>query len=130
VIIDGANPVEIPDRVIDIRFLGGVGEVGRSVVLVDDGETRLLYTGDFHTDDQRLVAVLLGEVKYSDAEHTFKQGLEELLTYQRFAPKMTNTSSTPHTDYCRSVPDRPHLFVRSYRYIATIITIRVDCVLR
>jgi Cft2 family RNA processing exonuclease len=85
VIIDGANPVEIPDRVMDIRFLGGVGEVGRSAVLVDDGETRLLYTGDFHTDDQRLVAVLLGEVKYSDAEQTFKQGLEELLTYQRFA---------------------------------------------
>ena len=28
---------------------------GSAHVLVDDGETRLLYTGDFHTDDQRLV---------------------------------------------------------------------------
>jgi len=27
---------------------------GSAHVLVDDGNTRLLYTGDFHTDDQRL----------------------------------------------------------------------------
>jgi hypothetical protein len=37
------------------------------------------------TSDDDLVAVLLGEVKYSDATQTFKQGLEELLTYRRFA---------------------------------------------
>jgi len=29
---------------------------GSAHVLVDDGNTRLLYTGDFHTDDQRLVS--------------------------------------------------------------------------
>jgi hypothetical protein len=37
------------------------------------------------TSDEQLVSVLLGEVKYSDATQTFKQGLEELLTYRRFA---------------------------------------------
>ncbi len=37
------------------------------------------------TSDDDLVAVLLGEVKYSDATQTFKQGLEELLKYRRFA---------------------------------------------
>ncbi len=37
------------------------------------------------TSGDDLVAVLLGEVKYSDATQTFKQGLEELLTYRRFA---------------------------------------------
>jgi len=31
----------------------------------------------------------------------------------------------PHSDYCRSIPDRPHDVERSYRYIATIITIRL-----
>jgi len=51
---------------------------GSAHVLVDDGETRLLYTGDFHTDDQRLVSgttarpdadVVLCESTYSDVEH-------------------------------------------------------------
>jgi len=37
------------------------------------------------TSDERLVSTLLGEVKHSDATQTFKQGLEELLTYRRFA---------------------------------------------
>ena len=37
------------------------------------------------TSDEQLVSVLLGEVKYSAATQTFKQGLEELLTYRRFA---------------------------------------------
>lgn len=37
------------------------------------------------TSDDQLVSVLLGEVKYSNATQTLKQGLEELLTYRRFA---------------------------------------------
>jgi hypothetical protein len=37
------------------------------------------------TADDQLVAVLLGEVKYSDTKQTFKQGLEELLMYRQFA---------------------------------------------
>jgi len=37
------------------------------------------------SSDERLDSVVLGEIKYSDATQTFKQGLEELLTYRRFA---------------------------------------------
>ncbi len=37
------------------------------------------------TSDDHLTAVLLGEIKHSDTTQTFKQGLEELLKYRRFA---------------------------------------------
>ena len=37
------------------------------------------------TSNDQLVALLLGEVKHSGAKQTFKQGLEELLMYRRFA---------------------------------------------
>ena len=37
------------------------------------------------TSADDLLSVLLGEVKYSNATQTLKQGLEELLTYRRFA---------------------------------------------
>jgi putative mRNA 3-end processing factor len=59
---------------------------GSAHVLVDDGETRLLYTADFHTDDQRLVAgttarpeadVVLTESTYADVSHTDRRDLEE-----------------------------------------------------
>ncbi len=58
---------------------------GSAHVLVDDGDTRLLYTGDFHTDDQRLVAgtsarpeadIVLCESTYSDVEHPPREQLE------------------------------------------------------
>ncbi|WIV67118.1 MBL fold metallo-hydrolase [Natrialbaceae archaeon AArc-T1-2] len=58
---------------------------GSAHVLVDDGETRLLYTGDFHTDDQRLVSgttarpdadVVVCESTYSDVEHEDRDVLE------------------------------------------------------
>ena len=51
---------------------------GSAHVLVDDGDTRLLYTGDFHTDDQRIVSgttarpdadVVVCESTYADVEH-------------------------------------------------------------
>jgi len=51
---------------------------GSAHVLVDDGNTRLLYTGDFHTDDQRLVSgttdrpdadVVICESTYADVTH-------------------------------------------------------------
>ncbi|QCC48746.1 MBL fold metallo-hydrolase [Halobellus limi] len=51
----------------------------------DDGGTRLLYTGDFHTDDQRLVAgttarpdadVVVCESTYSDVEHDPRAAVE------------------------------------------------------
>ena len=58
---------------------------GSAHVLIDDGETRLLYTGDFHTDDQRLVAgttarpdadVVVTESTYADVTHTPRDDLE------------------------------------------------------
>ena len=51
---------------------------GSAHVLVDDGETRLLYTGDFHTADQRLVSAtsdrpdadaVVVESTYADSVH-------------------------------------------------------------
>ncbi|PSP17491.1 MBL fold metallo-hydrolase [Halobacteriales archaeon QH_10_67_13] len=68
---------------------------GSAHVLVDDGETRLLYTGDFHTDDQRLVAgsrarpeadVVLTESTYATVEHSDRSQLEE-----RFAESVRTT---------------------------------------
>ncbi|ELZ55043.1 MULTISPECIES: MBL fold metallo-hydrolase [Halorubrum] len=59
---------------------------GSAHVLVDDGETRLLYTGDFHTDDQRLVAgttarpdadVVVCESTYSDVDHEPRAAVED-----------------------------------------------------
>ncbi|MXR20307.1 MBL fold metallo-hydrolase [Halobacterium bonnevillei] len=59
---------------------------GSAHVLVDDGDTRLLYTGDFHTDDQRLVTgttarpdadVVICESTYSDVEHEDRINVEE-----------------------------------------------------
>ncbi|QSG02884.1 hypothetical protein [Natranaeroarchaeum sulfidigenes] len=40
---------------------------------------------DTSTSDAELVSVLIGEVKYSSSAQTFRQGLEELATYRRFA---------------------------------------------
>jgi putative mRNA 3-end processing factor len=59
---------------------------GSAHVLVDDGETRLFYTADFHTDDQRLVAgstarpdadVVVCESTYSDVEHDSRRRIED-----------------------------------------------------
>jgi putative mRNA 3-end processing factor len=58
---------------------------GSAHVLVDDGDTRLLYTGDFHTADQRLVSgttarpeadVVITESTYSDVHHSERAALE------------------------------------------------------
>ncbi|MFB6123336.1 MAG: MBL fold metallo-hydrolase [Haloferacaceae archaeon] len=58
---------------------------GSAHVLVDDGDTRLLYTGDFHTDDQRLVSgttarpdadVVICESTYADVEHEARADVE------------------------------------------------------
>ncbi|WP_121823667.1 MBL fold metallo-hydrolase [Halostella salina] len=59
---------------------------GSAHVLVDDGDTRLLYTGDFHTHDQRLVSgttarpdadVVVCESTYSDVEHEARATVED-----------------------------------------------------
>jgi putative mRNA 3-end processing factor len=59
---------------------------GSAHVLVDDGDTRLFYTADFHTDDQRLVSastarpdadVVVCESTYADVEHSVRRRTEE-----------------------------------------------------
>jgi len=59
---------------------------GSAHVLVDDGDTRLLYTADFHTDDQRLVAgstarpdadAVVCESTYADVSHEARAAVEE-----------------------------------------------------
>jgi len=68
---------------------------GSAHVLVDDGDTRLLYTGDYHTDDQRLVSrttarpdadVVVCESTYSDVRHDDRAAVEE-----RFAESVETT---------------------------------------
>jgi putative mRNA 3-end processing factor len=58
---------------------------GSAHVLVDDGDTRLLYTGDFHTEDQRMVAgttarpdadAVVIESTYADHERAPRADLE------------------------------------------------------
>ncbi|WEL18680.1 MBL fold metallo-hydrolase [Halorhabdus sp. SVX81] len=70
----------------EVTFFNAGHIPGSAHVLVDDGETRLLYTGDFHTDNQRLVAgttarpdadVVLTESTYSDVSHEDRATLEE-----------------------------------------------------
>lgn len=69
----------------EITFYDAGHIPGSAHVLVDDGETRLLYTGDFHTEHQRLVAgttarpdadVVVTESTYSDVSHTDRATLE------------------------------------------------------
>ncbi len=59
---------------------------GSAHVTVDDGDTRLLYTGDFHTDDQRLVSgttarpdadVVVCESTYADVDHDDRAAVEK-----------------------------------------------------
>ena len=58
---------------------------GSAHVLVDDGDTRLLYTADFHTDDTRLLSgstarpaadVVICESTYADVTHENRQSVE------------------------------------------------------
>jgi putative mRNA 3-end processing factor len=69
----------------EITFYDAGHIPGSAHVLVDDGDTRLLYTGDFHTDDQRLVAgttarpdadVVVCESTYADVTHEPRREVE------------------------------------------------------
>ncbi|ELZ03887.1 MBL fold metallo-hydrolase [Natrialba asiatica] len=69
----------------EVTFFDAGHIPGSAHVLVDDGETRLLYTGDFHTDDQQLVSattarpdadVVVCESTYSDVEHAERSTVE------------------------------------------------------
>jgi putative mRNA 3-end processing factor len=79
----------------EITFYNAGHIPGSAHVLVDDGETRLVYTGDYHTDDQRLMAgttdrpdadVVLTESTYSNVEHDSRSTVEE-----RFAESVKTT---------------------------------------
>jgi len=70
----------------EVTFFDAGHIPGSAHVLVDDGETQLLYTGDFHTADQRLVSgttarpdadVVICESTYSDVEHEDRPRVEE-----------------------------------------------------
>ena len=70
----------------EITFFDAGHIPGSAHVLVDDGDTRLLYTADFHTDDQRLVAgstarpeadVVLTESTYADTDHGNRADIED-----------------------------------------------------
>jgi len=70
---------------------------GSAHVLVDDGNTRLLYTGDFHTDDQRLVSgttdrpdadVVICESTYADVTHEDRRVVED-----RWVERVRTTAS-------------------------------------
>jgi putative mRNA 3-end processing factor len=79
----------------DVTFYDAGHIPGSAHVLVDDGETRLLNAGDFHTDDQRLVSgttvrpdtdVVICESTYSDVEHEDRTAVEK-----RFAESVKTT---------------------------------------
>jgi putative mRNA 3-end processing factor len=79
----------------EVTFYNAGHIPGSAHVLVDDGDTRLLYTGDFHTDDQRLVSgttarpdadVVVCESTYSDVEHEDRRDVEA-----RFARSVERT---------------------------------------
>lgn len=68
---------------------------GSAHVLVDDGETRLLYTADFHTVDQRLVSgsrarpdadIVITESTYADTTHENRKAVE-----RRFVESLRTT---------------------------------------
>ena len=69
---------------------------GSAHVLVEDGDTRLLYTADFHTDDQRLLSgttarpaadVVICESTYSDVKHDDRAAIE-----RRFVDSVRTTT--------------------------------------
>jgi putative mRNA 3-end processing factor len=70
----------------EVTFFDAGHIPGSAHVLIDDGDTRLFYTADFHTDDQRLVSastarpdadVVICESTYADVEHEPRERIEE-----------------------------------------------------
>lgn len=79
----------------EITFYDAGHIPGSAHVFVDDGETTLFYTADFHTEDQRLVAgstarpdadVVICESTYSDVVHD-----DRATTERRFAESVRTT---------------------------------------
>ena len=70
----------------EITFYNAGHIPGSAHVLVDDGETRLLYTADFHTDDTRLLSgstarpdadVVICESTYANVDHEPRAAVEK-----------------------------------------------------
>jgi putative mRNA 3-end processing factor len=70
----------------EITFYDAGHIPGSAHVLVDDGDTRLLYTGDFHTEDTQLLSgttarpeadIVIAESTYSDVDHAPRSEVEE-----------------------------------------------------
>ncbi|WP_132059146.1 MBL fold metallo-hydrolase [Halorussus amylolyticus] len=79
----------------EVTFFDAGHIPGSAHALVDDGETRLLYTGDFHTEDTQLLSgttarpdadVVLCESTYSDVTRGSRSDVEE-----RFAESVKMT---------------------------------------
>ncbi|MFB6293736.1 MAG: MBL fold metallo-hydrolase [Halonotius sp.] len=79
----------------EITFYNAGHIPGSAHVLVDDGETKLLYTADFHTDDTRLLSgstarpdadIVLCESTYANVSHEARESVE-----QRFAETTRTT---------------------------------------
>ncbi|MFC3960163.1 MBL fold metallo-hydrolase [Halovivax cerinus] len=69
----------------DVTFYDAGHIPGSAHVLVDDGETRLFYSGDFHTEDQQLLAgttarpeadAVIVESTYADTEREPRSAIE------------------------------------------------------
>jgi putative mRNA 3-end processing factor len=80
----------------EVTFFDAGHIPGSAHVLVDDGDTRLLYTGDFHTGEQRLVPpstdrpdadAVVCESTYSDVSHDPREQVE-----RRFAEAVRDTT--------------------------------------
>ncbi|WP_158055387.1 MBL fold metallo-hydrolase [Halorussus halophilus] len=70
----------------EVTFFDAGHIPGSAHVLVDDGETRFLYTADFHTEDTQLLSgttarpeadIVLCESTYSDVEHSPRKSVEQ-----------------------------------------------------
>ncbi len=70
----------------EVTFFNAGHIPGSAHVLVDDGETRLLYTADFHTDDSRLLSgstarpdadVVICESTYANVRHEDRASVEQ-----------------------------------------------------
>ncbi|WP_247731187.1 MBL fold metallo-hydrolase [Halovivax limisalsi] len=76
----------------DVTFYDAGHIPGSAHVLVDDGETRLLYAGDFNTDDQRLLA---GTSARPDAD--------AVITESTYAETTRAARETVEADFVESV---------------------------
>ena len=89
------DPDVVPDHSTFKRYQDAIVDYTDALCrLTGTDQDPVLYSGrpdivieiyNTSTSDDELVSVLLGEVKYSSAAQTFKNGLEELATYRRFA---------------------------------------------